>query len=127
VKCTGPNAKMPAIVVVHGTADTTVNPANADRIVAQMTAMNDLIDDGAANDSQNLDAISNLTAQVPNGRSYTTTVYGGQGVPHIEKILVDGMVHAWSGAYQSGQFADPSGPNASEMIWQFLNQHSLPR
>jgi poly(3-hydroxybutyrate) depolymerase len=40
---------------------------------------------------------------------------------------VSGMSHAWSGAYESGQFADPSGPNASEMIWQFLNQYSLPR
>lgn len=126
-QCTGAGAKMPAVIIFHGTADTTVNPVNATRIVQQFTAINDLFDDGIANDSQTMTPIESLTAQVPNGYKYTTETYGGQGLVHVEKVMVEGMSHAWSGSPQAGQYADPKGPDASEMIWQFLSTHSVGR
>ena len=33
---------------------------------------------------------------------------------------VQGMNHAWSGGSSQGSYTDPTGPNASLMIWQFF-------
>ena len=120
----GGGQRIPAVIVFHGSSDNVVNPINSNRILQQMTAINDLLDDSGANDSQSLNVITSLTGQVPNGYSYTTKFYGGKGSIHLEDVTVDQMSHAWSGAHQAGQFADPKGPDASEMIWLFLWNYS---
>jgi poly(hydroxyalkanoate) depolymerase family esterase len=120
VKCSGANAKMPAVIAIYGTQDSTVNPVNTSRVIQQFSMMNDILDDKQVNQSQNDRVITTRQDQVPNGYKYRTDYYGGNGTVHLAKVSVEGMAHAWSGAVASGQFADPRGPNAAEMIWLFL-------
>jgi poly(hydroxyalkanoate) depolymerase family esterase len=120
VKCSGSSAKPSAIMVIYGTQDNAVNPVNSTRVIQQFSMINDLLDDGQANQTQNDRVVVSRDDQVPNGRSYRTDYYGGNGAIHLAKVTVNGMGHAWSGAVQPGQFADLDGPNASEMIWLFL-------
>jgi poly(3-hydroxybutyrate) depolymerase len=106
-------------MAIYGTQDNAVNPVNSTRIIQQFSMMNDLLDDGQANQSQNDRVVVSRDDQA-NGHSYRTDYYGGNGSIHLAKVTVNEMGHAWSGAVQPGQFADPCGPNASEMIWLFL-------
>ncbi len=127
VRCTGVRANPVAILNIHGSADPYVKTVNSAKIVEQFTAINDLLDDGQSNHSQNLNPILNLNGLVPNGYRYSFSLYGGNSGAHVGKIFVEGMSHAWSGAPRSGQFADPKGPNFSEMLWQFMMKYSIPR
>ncbi|MDR3608518.1 MAG: PHB depolymerase family esterase [Oligoflexia bacterium] len=128
IRCTGRPAHPVAVLSIHGSSDPFVSPVNQDKVVEQFTAINDLLDDGQANNSQNMNVISSNSGQVPNGGyAYTVSTYGGNGTTHIGKITVSGMGHAWSGAKESGQFADPKGPNYSLMLWQFLSQFAVGR
>lgn len=127
VEISGPEAKIPAIVLIYGTADVRVHGSNQKRLLTQMNLIHDLMDDGVLNQSQSLEPISVQRAQVPDGYAYTVNTYGGGGRTHIQEVIVEGMAHAWSGAYQSGTFADMKGPNSAEMIWKFLSEHSLKR
>lgn len=120
VKCTGPGAKVSAVLAIYGTEDTTVNPVNSTRIIQQFTAMNDILDDGQLNQTQTDRVIVARDDQVPNGYKYRTEFYGGNGAIHLGKVTVSGMGHAWSGATTPAQFADTRGPSAAEMIWLFL-------
>jgi poly(3-hydroxybutyrate) depolymerase len=38
----------------------------------------------------------------------------------MEKWLVDGLGHAWSGSPKASKYGDPNGPNASAEIWRFF-------
>lgn len=122
-RCSGPGARMVALLTIFGTADPYVNPVNSHHVVEQFTKMNDILDDGLDNDSQTTDVIASHSGEVPGGYDYTSRFYGGRGKIHIEEISVDGMGHAWSGAVTSGEYADPKGPGVSEMIWLFLTRY----
>jgi len=50
------------------------------------------------------------------------SVYGGALVArHIE---IQGMDHAWPGGDSRHPFADPSGPDATALMWDFFRQHT---
>lgn len=127
VEISGPQAKIPAIVLIYGSADVRVHGSNQKRLLQQMNLIHDLMDDGVVNQSQSLDPISTTEGQVEGGYSYTVNTYGGQGKAHIQEVIVKGLAHAWSGAYQAGTFADMRGPNAAEIVWKFLSENSLRR
>jgi poly(hydroxyalkanoate) depolymerase family esterase len=98
-------------IVFQGSADRTVDPSNARRIVAEATP--DLVlrqrqDRGHAD----------------GGRGYTQTVISGaDGVSVVEYWVVEGGRHAWSGGRSLGSHTDPRGPNASaEMVRFFLKR-----
>jgi poly(3-hydroxybutyrate) depolymerase len=63
--------------------------------------------------------------QVPGGHAYTISFFGSGGTAQIAKVQVTGMLHAWSGGPVSAEWFDTTGPNASEMIWQFLNGQGI--
>jgi poly(hydroxyalkanoate) depolymerase family esterase len=101
----------PPLIVFHGDRDRTVNPINADQIIAQSKAGIDLrttITQGAT----------------PGGISYTRTVRANEsGRPIVEQWTLHGAGHAWSGGSGAGSYTDPRGPDASrEMIRFFLQQ-----
>lgn len=98
-------------IVFHGSADGTVHPSNADRIIAAAQA-------GAGGA-----AVSREAGTAPGGRGYRRTVVAGaKGSPHAELWLVEGLGHAWSGGAPAGSYTDPAGPDASaEMVRFFLN------
>ena len=99
----------PRVIVFHGSADSTVHPANAGRIVARQ-----------AGDPSRL--LRSDHAPAAGARGYTRLVLPrDDGTPALECWMIDGAEHAWSGGHASGSYTDPRGPNASaEMVRFFL-------
>jgi len=100
---------MPAIVF-HGDRDGTVNPANADAVIAQ-SAPEATMD------------IRNEEGRVPGGHSYTRTTYGSAEGPVLEQWVVHGAGHAWMGGSPAGSFTDPAGPDATREMLRFFLEH----
>jgi poly(hydroxyalkanoate) depolymerase family esterase len=123
----GAYARSVPVIVFQGDADTTVVPANGDRIVREWQVTDDLADDGSGNGSIPVTPMSATPGQVSGGRSYTVTTYpDGKGGSLIEYWVVHGMNHAWSGGCSCQQYADPSGPNESQAMVAFFLAHSMP-
>lgn len=116
----GDHKRLMPVLVFHGTADYTVAPVNGDQTLAQWAQTNDYADDGSDNGSVDDNADQTITGSA-NGRSYTRYVYhDGRGSPLMEKWIVNGLGHAWSGGSSSGSYADPRGPEASRILWNFF-------
>ncbi|WP_255298463.1 extracellular catalytic domain type 1 short-chain-length polyhydroxyalkanoate depolymerase [Brevibacillus dissolubilis] len=115
------------VVVFHGTSDYTVYPVNGDQVIAQWAQTNDRASDGA--DDNNIDATADATinGSVSGGRTYKEYVYkdSASGLVIMKKYIVDGMGHAWSGGSTAGSYTDPQGPNATQLSWQFFQEHPL--
>jgi poly(hydroxyalkanoate) depolymerase family esterase len=101
-------------IVFHGSADRTVVPSNAARIVA-----------GARRHFSGRPARD--IGRAVNGRNFVrTTVLSGDDIPAVEFWLIEGAGHAWSGGHLEGSFTDPRGPDASaEMARFFLTAPNL--
>ena len=109
------------VIVFHGALDALVRPVNGEQVIAQWAQTNDLLDD--ARDDNSVDAApdSTITGTVPNGYSFTRSVYhDAAGQPVLEKWIVQDMKHAWPGGSIAGTYTDPKGPNASAEIWRFF-------
>ncbi len=95
-------------IVFHGDRDTTVNPVNADQVVAQARAA------------------AQLHTVIRHGRSaggigYTRTIQtDGGGRPVLEQWVLHGTGHAWSGGSPAGSYTDPRGPDASREMLRFF-------
>lgn len=101
----------PRVIVFHGSADTTVHPTNAARIVARHG-------DRLARASRS------EHAPADGRRGYTRmTAIRDDGVAAVECWMIEGAPHAWSGGRPGGSYTDPRGPDASaEMVRFFLAQ-----
>lgn len=105
---------VPAIVL-HGSADETVHPANAEQVIDQFLAMFRLAGDGdraVTQATRNESGAGRYPYEVSEYRCGDTLV--------LRKVLVEGLAHAWSGGNGAHPFNDPGGPDASRMIWEFL-------
>lgn len=111
--------KMPTIVF-HGTSDWVVGVVNGNQVVTQWAQTNDFADDG--NDNNSFDAIVDQTITgSTGGKTYTQYIYNDQnGTPYIEKWIINGLGHKWSGGSSSGSYTDPNGPDASRIMWDFF-------
>ncbi|KOA20283.1 esterase PHB depolymerase [Clostridium homopropionicum DSM 5847] len=110
-------------MVWHGTSDSTVAPVNGNQVLTQWAETNDRADDGSSNNSIDDVADQTITGQVPgsSGRAYTRYIYNdANGNSIMEKYLVTGMGHAWSGGSTAGSYTDPNGPNQSQLTWEFF-------
>jgi poly(hydroxyalkanoate) depolymerase family esterase len=97
------------VIVFQGSADLTVHPSNADRIVAAATPS------GAGC------AVRKESGRSASGRAYTRTIVTDPaGGPAVEYWLVDGGGHAWSGGHPCGTYTDPHGPDASSQMVRFF-------
>jgi poly(3-hydroxybutyrate) depolymerase len=98
-------------IVFHGDSDRTVNSVNSDQVISQSRAATDLTTE-----------VSRGTA--PGGMSYTRTIQTNEtGRILLEKWMLHGAGHAWSGGSTAGSYTDPRGPDASrEMVRFFLQQ-----
>jgi poly(3-hydroxybutyrate) depolymerase len=107
-------------IVIHGTADRIVAPANAINVLRQSMAANHL----AAPESCDHDVArptSSRSGKVDGGHAYTQSRWtDGRGAPMHELLEVDGLGHAWSGGAAGGSYTDPRGPSATEAIWAFF-------
>ena len=98
----------PRMIVFHGSADTTVHPSNAERIITSQG--------GSLGKSSR-------SEHGPSGdtRAYTRLVTERDDGTHgIECWMIDGAQHAWSGGHPSGSYTDPRGPNASAAMVRFF-------
>ncbi|WP_037424077.1 PHB depolymerase family esterase [Sinorhizobium sp. CCBAU 05631] len=96
-------------IVFQGSADRTVHPSNADRIVA------------AATPTGSGWAVRKESGRSAGGRTYQrTTVVDAAGRPAVEYWLVEGAGHAWSGGHSAGSYTDPHGPDASSQMVRFF-------
>ncbi len=119
----GSSARVVPTLVFHGSGDTTVAPINAEQIISQWAQTNDRADDGTDNNSIDDRADASETAAAPGGRRYThATYFDSVGRAVMEKYLVEGMGHAWSGN-SSGSYTDARGPNQSALVWAFFRAH----
>jgi poly(hydroxyalkanoate) depolymerase family esterase len=112
---------MPTIVL-HGDADHTVNPANADRLIQSAVEAHKLInpDLPLQTSVQTIDAADGSHA-------YRRTRYAAvSGASMIEQWEIHGAGHAWSGGEAAGSYTDARGPDATQAMLQFFYQHVMP-
>jgi poly(3-hydroxybutyrate) depolymerase len=125
----GEHARPVPSLVIHGSADRTVAPANAIRVLRQSMKANHL----AAPDVCNHDVArpsSSRRSHIEGGHSYTQSRWTDtRGALIHELVQVDGLGHAWSGGTPGGSYTDPRGPSATEAIRTFfsLTTSSTPR
>ncbi len=111
--------RMP-VIVFHGTADTQVSIVNADQTVAQWSKTNACLEAEHPSGAFVL-AESVSDNEVLDGYAYRKHIYveaGGRLL--MEKWIVEGLGHAWSGSPKPSEYGDPKGPNASAEIWRFF-------
>lgn len=99
-------------IVIHGEGDGTVNPRNADAILAQA----------------GIDGLTPKTERGSSvGHSYQRTRYADEaGRVQVEAWSIQGAGHAWAGGSPAGSYTDPNGPDASRAMLDFFLGHSLP-
>jgi len=103
-------------IVFHADDDSTVNPRNADQVIARS---------GAGNPALRVEV---KQGQILSGRSYVQTIHtDAKGTPVLEQWLVHNSGHAWSGGSPLGSYTDPLGPNASREMLRFFLQNPRPK
>jgi poly(3-hydroxybutyrate) depolymerase len=96
------------MIVFHGSADTTVHPSNAGRIVAGQEGKN-----GETSRSEH--------AWLGGVRAYTRLIAARDDGAHgIESWTIEGAEHGWSGGHPGGSYTDPTGPDASAAMVRFF-------
>jgi poly(hydroxyalkanoate) depolymerase family esterase len=119
-----PEARVLPTIVFHGEDDAVVDVVNAHQTLSQWAQTNDYADDGSDNDSITDEPADVLREQAPEGYDYARYVYENpEGDVIMEKWIVEGLGHDWSGGDPEGSYADPRGPDASEEMIHFFNQH----
>lgn len=113
---------MPAILI-HGDRDQVVHPVNLEQLVAQFKVLNPSI----ANSTPSLSSVSHVA---PDGRQIEILqqqdyLAGEKSIVRVCKIPE--LDHAWSGGDAAAPFHSGAGPDASDLIWNFLEQHRRPR
>jgi poly(hydroxyalkanoate) depolymerase family esterase len=100
-------------IVFHGDRDTTVHPANGDRILEQSAKATS-------------PATKVIAGRVPDGHAYTRTIFiDRSGRVNSEHWNIHGAGHAWSGGSPAGSYTDPRGPDATKEMLRFFLSHSL--
>jgi poly(hydroxyalkanoate) depolymerase family esterase len=116
----GAHARPVPSIVIHGTADLTVAPANAIQVLRQSMAANHLAAPGTCDHDPD-QPTSSWRGQADRGCSYTQSRWtDSRGTLMHELLTIDGLGHAWSGGAAGGSHTDPRGPSATEAIWTFF-------
>ena len=98
----------PRLIVFHGSADDTVHPVNARRIVESRA--------DAAVPPRRFEHAGSAGC-----RPHTRMVeQPADGPPTLECWIVEGARHAWSGGHPSGSFTGTAGPSASAELVRFF-------
>ena len=99
VPAIGPRADAPRLFVVHGTADGTVSPRNADRLIEAL---------GRADASSERRGRTKVTTYMRDGRTIA------------QDWRIAGLGHAWSGGAAGASYTAPDGPDVTEAMLRFF-------
>ena len=101
-------AHLPALLVIHGSADHVVAPSNGAEAARRWAAR--------------VGAKPSAPRTVQRGARYAATItdYRARGRLVVTLCEVNGLGHAWSGGAAGRAYSDPKGPDASRMIWAFM-------
>jgi len=112
-----PSGAFVPTLVIHGDRDETVNPVNADQIIEQTRTL-------AEHESMPPQPLVEIAERRVAGshRAYQLRDYARDGRIVLRKIIIEGLGHAWSGGDERHPFNDPQGPDASQLIWDFLRE-----
>lgn len=117
---TDPGPRALPLIVFQGDQDTTVHPGNADQLLAQWMALP--TSDTPASMRRGKPMV--LHEQVDAGDAYTRASYAdASGQVHIERWLIHGAGHGWSGGSPRGSFTVPRGPDAAREMLRFFLAH----
>ncbi|MFC4638223.1 alpha/beta hydrolase family esterase [Deinococcus hohokamensis] len=107
-------------LLFHGTSDSTVSITNTHQTAAQWAQANDLAYDGL--DDGDIDNTADATVTGTACRSYTRYDYKNSvtGATVLQKYVISGLGHAWSGGSTAGSYSDPCGPDASTLVANFF-------
>ena len=111
------------LIAFHGDEDDTSTVANGHQLLAQWSRSNDLADDGVENGTVADRPARVIEGRVPGGHAYTRSIYRAGRETIMEKWIVHGMGHTWSGGSPDGSYTDPKGPPASEQMLRFFRDH----
>jgi poly(hydroxyalkanoate) depolymerase family esterase len=109
-------------LVIHGDRDMTVNPVNADQIIAQLRARVEELADPSAGPL----LTGNERRMESEGHTYRQQDSTRHGELVLRKIVVEGLGHAWSGGNMNYEFNDSNGPDASRFILDFVLAYQRP-
>jgi poly(hydroxyalkanoate) depolymerase family esterase len=114
----GTHARPVPLLLFQGAADALVNAGNVESITAQW--LRTLQRAGVA--VADTPAAEGIVEH--NGRSSTRAMFrDSAGNVVVERWIVEGLGHAWSGGSTEGSFSDPLGPDASREIVRFFLEH----
>jgi poly(hydroxyalkanoate) depolymerase family esterase len=105
-------ARTMPVIVFHGASDAVVVPLNGEQAARQWLVTNDHTDDGASNNSLQVDTV--------HAAGYARTIASGKGRARIEYWLIDGLGHAWSGGSPEGTYTDASKLDATAEMLRFF-------
>ena len=115
-----PSGAVP-LIVFHGDRDSTVAPANADRLIDQWLQANGT---GRRSAGRPAHDATEECGQVTGGHAYTRVIYHDTaGRVMAERWIVHQAGHAWSGGSPGGSYTDPRGPDASAEMVRFFREH----
>lgn len=103
-----PDVRLPALLVIHGMADSVVAPANGAEAAMRW--------------GERVSARVSTPRRVQRGARYAAMItdYRKRGRLIATLCLVERLGHAWSGGAAGHAYSDPKGPDASRMIWSFI-------
>lgn len=114
-----PRTRMP-VIVFQGTKDHRVPNRAAEQVIAQWAETNALM----AGDSGQSLAEQVAEGLVPGGYTFSRHIYRDAVGVLMEKWMIHGLGHAWSGSPKLSRYGDPKGPNSSEEFWRFFRETS---
>lgn len=101
-------------IVFHGDRDTTVHPANGEKVASQ--ALGPCTCDEADDD----------TAAPGGSRDFSRKVFkDAEGKVVVESWVIHGGAHKWSGGDPRGSHTDAAGPDASREMVRFFLENEL--
>ncbi len=100
--------QLPALLVIHGSADRIVAPVNGADAARRWAAR-----EGAT---------PGAPRNVQRGARYPATITDYRTRSRLVATLceIKGLGHAWSGGAPGQAYSDPKGPDASRMMWAFI-------
>ena len=114
---------VPAIVF-HGEEDRVVDVVNGHQALSQWAQTADYADDATDDDGVTDEPRDVLPGRAQGGYDYVRYIYEDpRGEAVMEKWIIEGLGHAWSGGDDEGSFTDSGGPDASGEMVRFFREH----